>query len=288
MRTLARTILFISASAFFAVLFSFHSSMLSIGGAKSPQDPDARPSTNRTSPVRKKKKATPATKTSPTNATTDFIGMTIDLNTSGNGTISGKATWAGPVKRLQIDTSADPLCTQMNAKLMSEEIAVNNGRLANVFVYVRDGMTADGQQLGDLRFDVPISEVALDQRGCRFVPHVLGLQVHQTLKIKNSDPTYHNVHFTPKNNPDWNRMLANDAPHIEHSFAYAEVMLPVKDNQHPWMKAYIGVLPHPFYAVTNSEGLFEIRGIPPGTYTLVAWHEGGGRGTEKTIKVTVK
>lgn len=288
--------LLISAFTIFAFLLSFHSSLLSIEGASSPQDPDARPSTQKTTQAKKKKKTqlakrktTPANETGPTSASTDFSGMTIVLNpTNAFGTISGKIAWTGPARRIRLDTSVDPLCSQISPELLAEDTVVEAGKLANVFVYIKDGTTVNGEKLGDLHFDVPNSDVFLDQRGCRFVPHVLGIQVNQKLKITNRDPTDHNIHFTPRNNPDWNHMVQSGATHIEHTFAHAEVMLPAKDNQHPWMKAYIGVLPHPFFAVTNLEGSFEIRNVPQGTYTLVAWHEGGVNGSENTVAVSVK
>jgi hypothetical protein len=116
---------------------------------------------------------------------------------------------------------------------------------------------------------------------------VMGAMVNQKLNITNSDPTQHNIHFTPKNNPDWNQSQPNGAPALTHSFARSEVLVPVKCNQHPWMKAYVGVLKHPFFAVSAEDGTFTIKGVPPGTYTVAAWHEGGATGTEKTMSVTV-
>jgi hypothetical protein len=193
------------------------------------------------------------------------------------GTISGEITWTGPahLAKYKIDTSADPVCSEKNPNLITEDIVVNGGKVANVFVYIEDGKTADGRKLSDLSFDVPTNEVVLDQSGCRFVPHVLGIQVKQTLKITNSDPTTNNIHFMPRNNPDWNQMQPNGALPIEHRFSQPEALrpFPVKDNQHPWKKAYIGVLNHPFYAVSKLDGSFEIRGVPAGTYYLWAWHE---------------
>jgi hypothetical protein len=111
--------------------------------------------------------------------------------------------------------------------------------------------------------------------------------VNQKLNITNSDPTQHNIHFTPKNNPDWNQSQPNGAAPLTHSFARSEILVPVKCNQHPWMKAYVAVLKHPFAAVSAEDGSYSIKGVPPGTYTVVAWHEGGQTGTEKTMQVTV-
>ena len=156
-------------------------------------------------------------------------------------------------------------------------LAVNNGRLANVFVYVRDG-------LGHFTFPAPSEPAVLDQRGCRYVPHVLGLMAGQPLKILNSDLTEHNVHPMPKNNGDWNEsQMARGAP-LMKTFQHPEIMMPVQCNQHPWMKAYVNVLPHTYFAVTAPDGSFQIKDLPPGEYTLAAVHEKLG---EQTVKVKV-
>ncbi len=209
--------------------------------------------------------------------------------TGTEGSVNGTVAYNGtppPAKR--IDTSADPVCGQRNPNLMTEDTVVNDGKLANVFVYVKDGQLADGKKITDFTFATPSEPVVLDQEGCHYKPHVLGAQTNQMLRVTNSDPTQHNVHPTPKNNPEWNQTQASGAPPIERSFARAEVLIPIKCNQHPWMRAYLGVLRHPFHAVTGEDGTFEIKGLPAGTYTVAAWHERGGpSGTEKTMQVTV-
>jgi hypothetical protein len=116
---------------------------------------------------------------------------------------------------------------------------------------------------------------------------VLGVMVNQPITITNSDPTTHNIHFTPKSNPDWNQSQPNGAAPLTHKLARAEVLVPVKCNQHPWMKAYIGVVKHPFFAVSKEDGSFEIKGVPAGTYTVVAWQEKLGEKTA-TVKVEPK
>src|SRR5205085_12116467 len=156
-------------------------------------------------------------------------------------------------------------------------LVVNNGKLANVFVYVKDG-------LGQFAFLTPAQPAVLDQKGCRYVPHVLGLMAGQSLKILNSDLTEHNVHPMPKKNPDWNEsQMARGAP-LMRTFQHPEIMMPVQCNQHPWMKAYLNVLPHPYFAVTAPDGSFQIKDLPPGEYTLAAVHEKLG---EQTVKVKV-
>jgi hypothetical protein len=205
------------------------------------------------------------------------------------GTVSGVIAFNGaaPAPK-KIDTSADPVCGTANPNLSTEDTAVKEGKLANVFVYIKDGAAADGTKIGDYTFATPGDAVTLDQKGCHYVPHVMGVQTNQKLRITNSDPTQHNIHPTPKNNAEWNQTQPNGAAPIEKSFARAEVLIPVKCNQHPWMKSYVAVLKHPFFAVSAEDGTFTIKGVPPGTYTVAAWHEKGGpNGTEKTMQVTV-
>jgi plastocyanin len=146
-----------------------------------------------------------------------------------------------------------------------------------VFVYIKDG-------LGSRTFDVPKDPVVLDQNGCKYHPHVLGVMAGQMVQIKNSDQTTHNIHPTPKDNREWNESQPPSSAAIEKSFAREEIMLPVKCNQHPWMKMYISVLKNPFYAVTDKSGNYEIKGLPPGDYTIAFVHEKMG---EQDQKITV-
>lgn len=204
------------------------------------------------------------------------------------GTITGTVAFAGAAPEgKKIDTSADPQCAAKAMNLMSEEWMVKDGKLANTFVYIKDGTLGDGKKVGDYTWAAPTTAAKLDQNGCHYMPHVFGVVTRQPITITNSDPTTHNVHFTPKNNPDWNQSQANGAGPLTHRLNAVEAMVPVKCNQHPWMKAYVGVLKHPFFAVSAENGTFTISNVPPGTYTVVAWHEGPGAGTEKTMQVTV-
>jgi plastocyanin len=204
------------------------------------------------------------------------------------GTITGKISYTGaapaPVK---IQTDADPACAKASPNLTSEEWVVKDGKVANTFVYIKDGTLADGTKLGDYSSAVPSSPVVLDQNGCHYKPHVLGVVVNQNISITNSDPTTHNIHFMPKNNPDWNQSQVQGAPAMTHKLTHAEVLAPVKCNQHPWMKSYVGVMKTTLFAVSGEDGSFSIKGVPPGKYTVVAWHEGGTNGTEKQMEVTV-
>lgn len=208
--------------------------------------------------------------------------------TADLGTISGVISFAGTVPPAKkIDTSADPVCGSENPNLMTEDTLVKDGKLANVFVYIKDGAAADGTKITEYNWPTPTTAVTLDQNGCHYRPHVLGIQTNQKLSITNSDKTQHNIHPTPKLNQEWNQSQPNGAAPIEKTFPRAEVLIPVKCNQHPWMKAYIGVMKSPLFAVSAENGTFTIKGVPAGKYTVVAWKEGGTEGTSKTMEVTV-
>ena len=190
-------------------------------------------------------------------------------------TVIGTVKFEGAApKPAKIDMSQDANCKGSNT---AENVVVAGNNLANVFVYVKEG-------LGNRTFAAPSEPVVLDQSGCRYHPHVLGVMAGQSVKIVNSDPTTHNIHPTPKDNREWNESQAPQAPALEKSFAREEIMLPVKCNQHPWMKMFINVTKSPFYAVTGPDGKFEIKGLPPGEYTLAFVHEKLG---EQDQKVTL-
>jgi len=212
--------------------------------------------------------ATPSESATPAPAATPIDPATA---ASVNGTVKFDGTAPKPNK---IDMSQDPACKGTNT---AETLVVDNGDLANVFVYVKDG-------LGNRGFDVPKDSVTIDQKGCQYHPHVLGVMSGQTVEIKNDDPTTHNIHPTPKDNREWNESQPPQAAPIEKNFAREEIMLPVKCNQHPWMKMYVNVVKSPFYAVTGPDGKYEIKGLPPGTYTIAFVHEKLG---EQTQQVTL-
>ena len=213
---------------------------------------------------------------------TPAAGETAATAYSGpTGTVSGVVSFNGtPPAPKKIDTTADPVCGQKSPNLMTDDTVVKDGKLANVFVYVKEGTVEGGKKISDYQWATPTTAVQLDQNGCHYKPHILGVQTNQKITITNSDPTQHNIHWTPKNNPEWNQSQPNGAPAIDKSFNRAEILVPVKCNQHPWMKAYIGVMRTPFFAVSSESGAYEIKGLPPGKYTVVAWREGGANGTE--------
>ena len=193
-------------------------------------------------------------------------------------TLSGVVKFDGTApKPTKIDMSQDPACKGAND---TETVVVDGGNLANVFVYVKDGA-------GNYSFDVPKEPAKLDQQGCRYHPHVLGVMAGQTVEIINSDNTTHNIHPSPKDNREWNESQPPKAAPLDKDFARQEVLIPVKCNQHPWMKMYIGVVKNPFFAVTGKDGKYELKGLPPGTYTIAAVHEKYGE-VDQTVTVAAK
>jgi hypothetical protein len=195
------------------------------------------------------------------------------------GAITGKIAFTGTAPTPKtIDMGQDPVCISSATDKTTEDVVVKDGKLANVFVYIKSGGAVDKYSFN------PTGEAVLDQKGCRYHPHVLGVMTKENIKITNSDNTTHNIHPSPTKNQEWNQSQTAGSPPLEKSFARQEVLIPVKCNQHPWMKAYIAVLPHPFYSVSGEDGTYTIKNLPPGEYTIVAWHEKYG---EQTQNVTV-
>jgi plastocyanin len=204
----------------------------------------------------------------------------IDWNTAG--TISGTIHFAGKMPEpVQIDMAQDPVCSLSPANY-SEQYVGKNGGLQNVFIYVKDG-------LGNKVYPVPSSPVVVDQKGCRYTPHVVGAMVGQKISFTNSDPTMHNVHMIPTvgGNQTADISQAPNGQPESRIFSKPELMMPVRCNNHPWMQAFVNVVENPFFAVSASDGHFEIKGLPPGTYTVVADHEVLGQQTA-TITVGAK
>jgi len=223
------------------------------------------------------KKETPEEQPAASNpAATTAPATPIDPATAA--TVVGTVKFEGTApKPATIDMSQDPNCKGSNK---AENVVVGDGHLGNVFVYVKEG-------LSNRTFEAPKDLVTLDQSGCRYHPHVMGVMAGQTIKIVNSDPTTHNIHPSPNpgsGNREWNESQAPQGAALEKTFGREEIMLPVKCNQHPWMKMFISVVKTPFYAVSGPDGKYELKGLPPGDYTLAFVHEKFG---EKTQKVTV-
>ena len=190
------------------------------------------------------------------------------------GAITGTVRFTGtPPAPEPINRTSDAYCEQQG-EATTETVMVGGGStLQNVFVYVKDG-------LGDRVFPTPSTAAVLDQKGCRYVPHVMGIQVGQSLEILSSDNTLHNVHAIPEQNREFNKAHQMAGIKHTHVFSTREVMVPFKCDVHRWMNAYIGVLDHPYHAVTGANGTFELKGLPPGTYTIEAWHEKLGTQTQ--------
>jgi len=207
-------------------------------------------------------------------------GQKVDPATAAD--IKGVVTFEGTAPTNQpIKMNADPVCVKENTTPQFQETyEVDNGKLANVFVYVKDG-------LGNYTYDPPTDMPKIDQMSCRYHPHVFGVRVGQPIEILNSDPTLHNIHALPKANAEFNNGQPIQGMKMNHTFTAKEVMVPFKCDVHGWMNAYVGVLDHPYFATTAKDGSFELKGLPPGTYTIEAWHEKLGTMTQ-SVTVAAK
>lgn len=191
----------------------------------------------------------------------------------GTGEIAGRATFRGEIPpREEISMSSDAVCNARGGGAVREDVVVGaGGALQNVFVRIASG-------LGSRVFAPPAAPVVLDQRGCRYHPHVFGIQVNQVLEIVNSDPTLHNVHSVSSASKPFNVGMPSEGMRIRRFFSAAESMVKVKCDLHNWMIAWVGVTDHPFFDVTREEGRFALKGLPAGDYVVEAWHEVfGGR-----------
>lgn len=187
----------------------------------------------------------------------------------GEGIIRGKVSFLGePPAPQKMDLGADPSClaAQEGNPLYSEDLMLNADKtIRGAFVYIVNPPAG--------KYLVPAETLKLDQKGCRYVPHILGIRVGQKLEIKNSDSTLHNVHGIVSNGKDFNIGMPVPGMKSERIFNREEVMIKLKCDVHPWMSAYIGVVDHPFFAVTGDDGLFEFKGLVPGTYKVAIWQE---------------
>lgn len=184
-------------------------------------------------------------------------------------TITGTVSYEGRVPSLRpLQMDADPACAEKHDSPVDNPLLVlgSGNTLANVFVMVKSG-------LPDKQYSAPSEPVVMDQHGCMYRPHVLGVQTDQPFKILNSDGLLHNVHSLSKANPPFNRAMPANVKEAEFEFDKEEVMFKVKCDVHPWMSAFVTVIDHPFYAVTEEDGKFSIEGLPAGTYEIEARHE---------------
>ena len=197
-------------------------------------------------------------------------------------TISGTVVFTGKPPALKpLAMDADPACAKKHAKpVLAEMLVLGNGQtMANVIVWVSKGLPAGKT------FPVPKTPVTLDQNGCQYVPHAMGIMIGQAYRILNSDGILHNIHTLPKVNQAFNRAMPATSKEASTTFPKAEPVFQIKCDVHPWMSAYIGVFEHPFFSTTSTDGKFSIAGLDAGTYEITAWHE--RLGTQKaTITVT--
>jgi hypothetical protein len=206
-------------------------------------------------------------------------GKKVDAATAGS--ITGAVKFEGlapPADVIRMTT--DRKCVQdAGPNPVSDALLVADDKgLRNVFVYVKDGLDPA------YTFDPPSGPAILDQKGCIYTPRVLGVRVGQAIEVVNSDPTMHNVHALPMTNREFNHGQPKQFAKLSETFTAPEVMVRFKCDVHSWMAAWVGVVAHPFFAVTDASGAFTLAGLPPGSYTLEAWHEKLGR---KTTQVTI-
>ena len=195
---------------------------------------------------------------------------------AATASVTGKISFEGAVPPpTKIQMTADPYCAKNSKDPVTEEVKVTDGGLENVIVYVSSAVTST--------FPTPAEAVEIDQNGCHYVPHVFTIMVGQSLKIKNSDETLHNIHAFAEANPQFNVGQPVKGMTNETKFDKAEMPLPFKCDVHKWMSSFAGVFTHPYHTVTKAGGAFEIK-LPPGSYEITAWHEKYGP-MKQTIEV---
>ncbi len=202
--------------------------------------------------------------------------MPFDEATAGHvrGVIrfEGTAPAAAP-----IDMSSEPSCAQQHSTPPTAAgVRVQDGGLGEAFVYVREGLEG-------MTFPTPSAAAVIDQQGCRYHPHITGVQAGQSITFRNSDGLLHNINATPAVNRPFNISQPVNME-TSRSFASPEVMIPIRCDVHGWMLAYVGVLSHPYHAVSGDAGAFELRGLPPGDYVIEAWHSRMGT-VEQSVTV---
>ncbi len=203
----------------------------------------------------------------------------IPLNTGAVGGVTGKAILLGQApKPRTLSMDATPVCAKMHSGpiLAEDAIVGKSGEIKNVFVWIKNGLS---------KADYPTPPPAkLDQNGCIYTPHVIGVMVNQKLEISNSDDTNHNIHPMPRINREWNESQPPKGDVKVKTFDKEETPpILFKCNVHPWMRAWVGVVSHPYFAVTAEDGTFSLKDVPPGEYQLGAWHERFG-----TLEINVR
>ena len=199
------------------------------------------------------------------------VALSAGLCSASLAQVTGKVMFDGnPPEMPEIKAiAAVPQCAMIHKDPVYEDTVLvgDKGEFGNVIVYIK------GDKDGDLKGPQITKTAVLDQKGCMYTPHVLAVEVGQPIEVKNSDPTNHNIHPQPTVNAEWNESQSPGEPPKMKTFPRQEIMMPVKCNVHPWMRSYINVVGHPFFAVTGDDGTFTIKGLPPGTYTIEVRHE---------------
>jgi plastocyanin len=196
-------------------------------------------------------------------------GVAITVSSAASS-VTGTVIFEGKVPALPpLAMDADPACAKKHPKpVPSERLVLGAGNaMKNIMVYVTKGLPAGKT------YPAPTTPVTLDQNGCIYVPHVMGIMVGQPYRILNSDGVLHNVHTLPKVNPMFNQAMPGSRKETTTKFDKPEAIFSIKCDVHPWMSAYIGVFTHPFFSVTGPDGKFTISGLDAGTYEITAWHE---------------
>ena len=195
--------------------------------------------------------------------------------------IAGVITFDGKAPNIRpLAMDADPACAKKHSGPVPNEMLVlgSGNTMGNVLVWVSKGLPAGKT------WPAPSAPAVLDQKGCQYVPHVMGVMVGQKYRILNSDGILHNVHALPKINKGFNRPMPATMKEASATFDKPEAVFQIKCDVHPWMNAYVGVFTHPFFSVSGTDGKFTISGLDPGTYEITAWHERLGT---QTVSVTV-
>jgi plastocyanin len=194
------------------------------------------------------------------------------VNFGFSGDIKGKIKFDGKAPKMKpLRMDADPVCVaNSDIKPRKEWLVLdeNNG-VKNVLVYVKESKSGSLSK----NYDTPKEAAVIDQKGCVYVPHVLGVMVGQQLDILNSDGTLHNIHALPKVNKEFNKAMPRSKKQMSVKFDKVEAPFKIKCDVHPWMGAFLGVFDHPYFAVTDDSGSYTISGLAPGKYVLEAWHE---------------
>lgn len=222
------------------------------------------------------------------NATTTTTTATVPAGTatsvaSATATITGKVVFDGDIPNMSvIKMDADPKCVAKNQgkEVKAETLVMGEGKaVANIFVKIKSGLAAGKT------YTTPATPIVVDQQGCRYIPHVLATMKGQTVQIKNSDGTLHNVHMMPVTNKEANIAMPAFKTQIDHVFDQVETTpFKVKCDVHPWMTGFVAVMDNPYFSVTGLDGKFEIKGLDAGEYEIEIWHEKLGT---QTAKVTV-